>query len=243
MRFVFNMIDRRRVWKTLPDYPVYSPPISYGRGWNFGLGGKIPSRKQIKENYEYFLRHKADRLKYLADYLVPFSVELRLEADALPALGRWLYRYGRHLHPGGAEVISARNYYDPAWVGEYRGLNVMNDFAIFAGDYIVTKNKNARWDAWYGDGKRYSYEMMGFGQPCIFGLKHPGGYVGYQGHHSTLEQIYRCCGAGRERWRDGISPPQPWDKPGEFERLLNYLGDANAPEPIPFSQLMMDESN
>lgn len=243
MRFISNMIDRRRVWKTLSDYPVYSPPFSYGKGWNFGMGGKIPSREQIKQNYHYFLRHKADRLKYLADYLAPFSVELRLEAAALSALGRWLYRYGRHLHPGGAEVISALSHYDPAWVGAYHGLNVMSDFAIFAGDYIVSKNKEARWDAWYGDGKRYSYEMMGFGQPCIFGLKHLE-YVGYQGHHSTLDQIYMCCGAGLARWRHGrISPTQQWDKLGEFERMLNYLGDANAPEPIPWSQRMIDEPN
>jgi hypothetical protein len=237
------MIDRRRVWKTLPEYPVYSPLFSYGKGWNFGIDGKIPPRQQIKENYDYFLRHKANRLKHLADDLAPFSVELRLEADALPALGRWLYRYGRHLDPGGAEVISARNYYEPAWVGEYHGLNVMNDIAIFAGDYIVSKNENAHWGAWYGDGKRFSFEMMGFGQPCIFGLKHLE-YVGYQGHHSTLEQIYRCCSAGRTRWRLGrISPTQQWDRPGEFERVLNYLGDANAPEPIYFSHLTMDEPN
>jgi hypothetical protein len=234
------MIDRRRVWKTLPDYPVYSPPFSYGRGWSYGKGWKIPSREQIKKNYEYFLQHKAVRLKHLADYLAPFSVELRLEADALPALGRWLYRYGGHLHPGGAEVISALSHYDPAWVGEYRGLNVINDIAIFAGDYIVSNNKNTRWDAWYGDGKKYSYEMGGVGQPCVFGLKHLE-YVGYQGHHSTLEEIGDCCGAVRERWRHGARPGQPWDKPGEFERMLNYLGDADAPEPIPFSQQVMDQ--
>jgi hypothetical protein len=232
------MIDRRRVWKTLPDYPVYSPPFSYGRGWNYEKGWKSPTREQIKENYNYFLRHKADRLRYLADYLALFSVELRLEADALPALGRWLYRYGGHLAPEAADVISALCHYEPSWIGEYRSLNVINDIAIFAGDYIVSKNRNTRWDAWYGDGKKYSYEMMGFGQPCIFGAHD----AGYQGHYSMLEQIFNCCGAGRARWRYGISPPQPWDKLGEFERLLNYLGDANAPEPIPFSQQVINES-
>ena len=94
--------------------------------------------------------------------------------------------------------------------------------------------------AWYGDGKKYSYEMGGVGQPCVFGLKHLE-YVGYQGHHSALEEIGDCCGAVRERWRHGARPGQPWDKPGEFERMLNYLGDADAPEPIPFSQQVMDQ--
>ena len=115
----------------------------------------------------------------------------------------------------------------------------MNDVAIFAGDYIVSKNKGARWDVWYGDGTKLSNEMDGFGMPCIFGLNH----LGYRGHFSILEEMDRCCSTVRYRWKHGNVPRPPWDKPGEFERLLNHLGDANAPDPIPFSQLNMDELN
>ena len=89
----------------LPSYPVYSPPVSYGRGWNYKKGWKIPSREQIKQNYEYFLQHKTDRIKHLAGYLASFSIELRFEPDVLPVLGRWLYRYGGHLDTDGAEVF------------------------------------------------------------------------------------------------------------------------------------------
>ena len=234
MRFIRRILDRRTVWDTLPDYPVYSPPFGYGKGWK-----TIPPRNQIEQNYEYFLQRKADRFKHLAAYLAPFSVELRLEPPALPALGRWLYRYGGHLVPDGGDVISALARYEPAWVGEYHGLNIVNDVAIFAGDYIVSKNKGARWDVWYGDGTKLSNEMDGFGMPCIFGLNH----LGYRGHFSILEEMDRCCSTVRYRWKHGNVPRPPWDKPGEFERLLNHLGDANAPDPIPFSQLNMDELN
>ena len=58
-----------------------------------------------------------------------------------------------------------------------------------------------------------------------------------------LEDIKRCCAAGLARWHYGISPPQPWDRPGELERVLNYLGDSNPPEPTYFSQLIMDDPN
>jgi hypothetical protein len=226
------MFDRRKVWRSLPDYPVYAPPFRYEQA-------KIPLREQIEQNYQYFLQHKADRLKYLADYLASFSVVLTLEPATLPVLGRWLYRYGGHLHPGGGGVVFVLGHYNPLWTGVYHGLNVMNDLAIFAGDYIVSRNKKTRWDAWFGDGTRHTFEMAGFGQPCIFGLTHPGGYVGYDGHSSMLDQISNCCGAGRQRWKQGVIPVEPWDEPGEFERRFSYLADADAPPPVPFSQRML----
>jgi hypothetical protein len=230
-----RIFDRRKVWRSLRDYPVYAPPFTYGKDWK-----TAPSRAQIEQNYKYFREEKAGRLRYLAGYLASYSVELRLKPDALPALGRWLYRYGGYLDPGGGDVILALSRYQPAWVDKFRGLNVMNDIAIFAGDYIVSKNKNTRWDAWYGNGSKRAYEMIGFGQPCILGSHD----AGYQGHHSILDEIYNCCAAGHARWRRGrISPTQPWDNPGEFERLLSYLADASAPPPIPFSQLIMDKTD
>ena len=103
-----RFLDRRRIWKALPTYPVYAPPVTYGRFWK-----KPPSRKQIEQNFEYFLQHKSNRLKYLAEYLTSFSIELRLEADALPQLGSWLYRYIGHLDPGGGDVVFALSCHEP----------------------------------------------------------------------------------------------------------------------------------
>ena len=93
MRFILNMINRRKVWSTLRDYPVYSPP--------FRDSEKVPSKKEIRANYDYFLEQKAARLGHLATYLTRFSIELHLAPETLPALDRWLYRYGGHLLPRG----------------------------------------------------------------------------------------------------------------------------------------------
>jgi hypothetical protein len=193
------MLDRRKVWRSLPDYPVYAPSFRYEQS-------KIPSRKQIEQNYQYFLRHKADRLKYLADYLAPFSVALKFEATTLLVLGRWLNRYGGHLHPGGGEVLYALAHYNPPWTGAYHGLNIINDISIFAGDYIVSKNRFTRWDAWFGDGTPYTYEMMGYGQPCIFGSHE----AGYEGHRSMLEEIFGSPSAMEARRHSGGAMGQTW---------------------------------
>ena len=74
------MIDRRKVWSTLSDYPIYSPP--------FHDSEMVLSKKEIGANYDYFLEQKAARLDYLAKYLARFSIELRLAPETLPALDR-----------------------------------------------------------------------------------------------------------------------------------------------------------
>lgn len=229
MRIIRNLIDHRRVWRSLNDYPVYSPP--------FHDAEIVLTPEQIEANYDYFLKQKSIRLDYLAKYLAAFSVELRLAQEALPALDRWLYRYGGHLIPSGGEVISALADYEPAWVGNYHGLNIVNDIAIFAGDYIISRNRDARWDVWYGDGTKYDYEKEGFGQPCLFGLCH----FGYEGHYSMLNQVFECCSAGRSRLHRGKSVVLEWDIPGELVRVLNHLANPNPPPSIPFSQLTIDD--
>ena len=220
MRFIRNMIDRRQVWAGLGDYPVYSPACRYT--WS------IPSRDEMTANFNYFLETKADRLKYLAEYLTPFSVELRLEPAALPALDRWLYRYGGHLIPEHyGQVVPALFRYGLAWVGEYKGLNIINDVAIYAGDYLVSRNAGASWKMWYGDrADEDAHEKLGFGQPCILGTS----YRLYQGPRSMLQDTYGYCTAGRSRLNHGGkgTPGDPWDNPGEFERLLGDLSDADA---------------
>ncbi len=128
------MINRWKVWNTLLDYPVYSPPF---RG-----SGKVLSKEKIRANYDYFLEQKSARLDHLAKYLMRFSIELCLASEALPALDRWLHRYGGHLFPSGGGASEALQHYEPAWTRKYHGLNILNDIAIFAGDYIVAKNKN-----------------------------------------------------------------------------------------------------
>lgn len=234
MSFISNMIDRRRVWKTLSDYPVYSPP--------FHDPEAVLSKKEIKANYDYFLEQKARRLEYLANYLRPFSVELSLSRDVLPALDRWLFRYSGHLIPSGGKLMAAMQDYEPAWVREYQGLNIIHDIAIFAGDYIISKNGNVRWDVYYGDGTRRDYEEIGFGQPCLIGLPHPD----YQHRHCAIfgEELSRCCMARHFRLREGRTGViSEWDIPGHFVQRLNDLANPNPP-PLPsYYETIMREAD
>lgn len=220
MNIIRRMLDRRKVWKALPDYPVYAPPVRYGDA--------VPSRGQIEQNYEYFLQQKADRIKHLAGYLAPFAVELRLDPDALPALDSWLYRYSGHLLPEIVGSVDAIYGYDPAWNGKWHGLNIINDIAIFAGDYVVSRNKNAHWGAWYGENPASDYEKDGFGQPCIFGLREPRSSII---HFPIITEIFMCSEAGRFRLVHGaiLAGLRRWDRPGELVRLLGELSNRKPP--------------
>ena len=229
MRIIRNIIDRRKVWNTLVDYPVYSPP--------FHDSEMVLAKREINENYDYFLREKEHRLQYLAKYLKPFNVDLRFDRSDLLGLDAWLYRYSGQLIPADGVFSLALHDYEPIWSGTYHGLNVIHDVSIFAGEYIISKNKNVRSDVWYGDGTKRDYDNPGFGQPCLIGLTH----FGYQGHHSMLTDISYCCSAAF--WRAKNSPPSgdPWNRTGEFVRRLDYLANPNPVEQIPVSQRTIDD--
>jgi hypothetical protein len=246
----------------LRDYPVYLPPsrnsqFFYSADKQLGglkfLDPKTKwSKSQIKANYDYFLEQKAARLDHLAKYLANFSITLRPTRETLLALDQWLFRYGVHLVPNsrhwllpskGGDLIYSLAYYNPAWTGVYRGLNVINDIAIFAGDYIVSKNKNVHWDAWYGE-KRKDYEVEGFGQPCLFGVHH---FI-YESPYSTFRALAHLCMRERDRIEHGHrhieykenSVTMQWASRGDFVRWLDYLSDPDPVPPRALSQILID---
>ena len=229
MRFVRNIIDRRKVWSTLLGYPVYSPP--------FHDSEMVLAKREIKANYDYFLQEKERRLEYLRKYLRTFNVDLRFDRDSVKELDGWLYRYGGHFIPVDGIYAMALHDYEPAWLGKYLGLNVIHDTSIFAGEYIISKNDNVHWDVWYGDGMKRDYEEDCFGQPCLTGLIH----FGYQGYHSMLTEISHCCGAAFERAKSRSPSTDPWDSPGELARRLDHLGNPNPVEEIPVSQRIIED--
>ncbi len=231
MGFISKIVDSRRIWKSLPDYPVYSPP--------FHDAESVLAKREIKANYEYFLEQKAARLECLASYLRSFSVSLS-SSEGLLALDGWFYRYGGHLVPSGGDSHDAMQDYEPAWAGEYQGINVVHDISIYAGDYIVSKNKNVRWDVNYGDGTRRDYDESGFGQPCLVGLQHVG--CDHPDRHSIFYGVYDFCDAARWRLKEGDRIPKSrMFVPGDFAKRIEYLANPNPPPAIPFSQLTMDD--
>jgi hypothetical protein len=216
MSFVSNILDRRRVWRTLHNYPVYSPP--------FRDAEAVLSKSEIAANFKYFLEQKERRVGYLTTYLSQFSLALRLEREGLFAVDDWLRRFSGYLVPR-RDALYAFVEHEPEWNCGYLGLNVINDVAIFAGDYIISKNKNVRWDVYYGDGTKYDYEECGFGLPCLFGLLN----AEYRGRpYSIQHEIFQCCSSGRYRLiHGGIGGV--WDIPGELVRQLDYLTDPKPP--------------
>ena len=224
MRVSAKLIDRLKVQRGLRDYPIYTPP--------FARFESSLSRREMNANYAHFLEHKAARLDDLARYLNAFSIQLRFDPETLLTLERWLYRYGGHLLPAGAaraatgrdaRIASALFNYEPAWVGQYHGLNVINDLAIFAGEYIFAKNADARWGIWYGDGDKRDRQSGVFGHPCIFGLRH----FNPEHHYSMLMEVLECCRSAR-RWNDGWILVWERQRQRNLARRLLYLA---APSP------------
>jgi hypothetical protein len=227
VRVSAKIIDRLNVQRGLRDYPIYTPP--------FARSQPSLSRTEMDANYRHFLEQKAARLDDLAAYLGAFSVQLRFAPDVLLTLERWLYRYGGHLLPArgrrgptsdDARIASALFNYEPAWVGPYHGLNVIHDIAIFAGEYIIAANDGAHWGMWHGDGGERDRQAGGFGQPCIFGLRH----FGPEHHYCMLMEVLECCRSA-QRWNDGWILAWERQRQRNLARRLLYLGTPSAQSP------------
>jgi hypothetical protein len=219
VRVSAKLIDRLKVGRSLRDYPIYAPP--------FARSKSALSHMEMDANYQFFLEQKAARLESLARYLGEFSVQLSFEPETLPTLERWLYRYGGHLVPargshvtlgGDPRVASALFNFQPAWVGPYHGLNVVNDIAIFAGEYIISKTSDARWGMWYGDGEKRDRQTGVFGHPCIFGLRH----FNPDHRYSMLIEMFECC-CSVQCWNDGWILVWERQRQRNLARRLRYL--------------------
>jgi hypothetical protein len=234
--FITRKLDRRKVWEALRDYPEYAPPFR----------GERLKRAQADANFDFFMSQRKVRLEYLETFLSKFSVPLRLDLECLPPLDAWLLRYGGHLLPRGGVIIDALEVYDPAWTSDLAGLNIVHDVSVFAGEYIVKYNRNARWSLFIGDGKRGARDMMGYYHPCLFGIHchHPGYSDVYPLYIGEL--ILHCCMGSRWRhegpWLPCNSPEdffRQWGDDNEFTRRVKYWADADADPPTPYSHLAL----
>lgn len=231
--FLSRRNDKKRLWKALSSYPEYAPPFP---GWRL-------KRKEAEANFEFFMSQRALRLEHLKNFLAGFSVDLQFSSEGLAALDGWLLRYGGHLLVKYGDVIWALEHYDPAWNGIYAGMNIVNDVGIFAGEYVVRRNKNARWGLWVGDGTSRSREMVGYHHPCIFGLEHALISDKYPLH--IAYKMFQCC-EGSQRRHEGTYFPsnrhedffRQWGDENELVRRVTLWSNPDAPPPIPYSLLV-----
>ncbi|QGM97487.1 hypothetical protein [Methylocystis parvus] len=237
--FVTRYRDKRRLQEALRDYPEYAPPFR---------GKAKLKRAQAEANFEFFMSQRSKRLECLGRFLLGFAVSLELTPEGLPLLDAWLLRYGGYLIPPGGDAIDALERYDPPWTSAFAGMNIVHDVSVFAGEYIIRHNPNARWGLFVGDGIRGARDMMGYYHPCLFRI-HPH-HRGYSDTYPLYiaDEIFMCCEGSRRRlegrWLPCSRPEdffRQWGDDNEFVRRVSYWADPDAEPPTPYSQLVLRE--
>jgi hypothetical protein len=225
MNFIKHFFDRRKVWKLLPDYPIYTPP--HKSGWE-KKDWITPA--QAQENYAFFLEQKAKRVETLAQFLAEFGAQATLDDDGLVAVSEWMFRYGAYLRDTRRyrkHSIPAFENYEFVWDGPLAGLNVMHDVYVFCGECIVEYHKDADWFLFTGKWTKRNHDTMGFNKAWIGGMTHwaeaeklyPPQYI----EELVQDRWVTICDGARSR-------PSRWNHPLSLARRIRYHA-SNDPEP------------
>jgi hypothetical protein len=136
----FKHLKARRA---LAGYPLYDVPNKQAEA--------TLDEARVQENFDYFMKVRLDRLgffrKWLADW---FGRTASLNGDGVLALNAWVNAYGGGLIGDQFDCATKFESYQPAWVGEYVGYNVMVDIGIFLGEYLIAKRPKLHWEIYRG---------------------------------------------------------------------------------------------
>ncbi|MEQ1673041.1 MAG: hypothetical protein ABL893_19495 [Hyphomicrobium sp.] len=160
-------LDSIRIRDAVANYPIYAPPHK--------LDYKSITALQSRENYSYFDDQRAIRLAHFSQWIDNFGISATIDNAGIQSISGWIHRYAGHLLT--ADIYSSRHLYSsftPVWSGSHRGLNVIWDLGIYAGDWIVQQNPACSWALNTGDEDPVSRNMTGFRRPCILIQKRPG---------------------------------------------------------------------
>jgi hypothetical protein len=125
------------------NYPLYDVPNKQEE--------RTLDELQVQENFEYFMRVRLDRLAFFQTWLREwFGVKATLDGEGLLALNAWINSYGGGLIGDQFDTAMVFATYQPAWVGEHVGYNVMIDIGIFVGEYLITKRPKLYWEIYRG---------------------------------------------------------------------------------------------
>jgi hypothetical protein len=160
-------LDAVRIREAIRNYPVYTPPhrkdsesITFAEG---------------NENFAFFIDQKPIRLANFVKWLAYFGVSPSDDDMGIHNVGAWVHRNGGLLMT--ADIYMSNKIYSSftsSWTENYRGLNVIWDLAIYAGDWIIQKNASCSWGLDIGDEDRASRTMMGYLRPCVLIQEKPG---------------------------------------------------------------------
>jgi hypothetical protein len=133
-------------WKarhTLADYPFYDVPHKQAE--------RTLGEAEVQENFDYFMHVRLDRLAIFQRWLHGgFGVNATLNGDGVLALYGWANDYGGGLIGDETYTAIIFDSYQPLWVGEYAGYNVMVDIAILLGEYLISKRPQLHWKIYRG---------------------------------------------------------------------------------------------
>jgi hypothetical protein len=180
---------RRRVQRALRGYLVYRPPHS-------GAEMLMPE-EHARANFDYFISQRSARRDALRNFLAPFGVSLEFSDAAKSSLDKWLAKYGGFLYV--REHGSSYLTYVPHWEGARSGLNVIQDLAIFLGDFACKESVGLYWEMYTDVPTGLQRQQEIFQKPVIAGFtSNP------RWRFFPLTDVFRICNALRERsymWR------------------------------------------
>jgi hypothetical protein len=133
----------RKLWlrRALRGYPLYDPPHK--------VEEYLLTRERALENFNYFMSVREVRVAYFTNWLSRnFQTVIAPTEEGVRALNVWGNRFAGLLLTPDAKGNAKNSYftYDPPWVGEEAGLNVLFDLGITLGEFIVSNCPRLHWD-------------------------------------------------------------------------------------------------
>jgi hypothetical protein len=118
---------------------------------------------------------RLQRLSFFQNWLSDwYGVKAPLNGDGILAIEKWADRYAGGLITNVEESSKVFTIYQPNWMGENRGYNVLVDIAIFVGEFLISRRPHLLWTLLTDDkgGLADSEEGMGstFGRPALGGF-------------------------------------------------------------------------
>jgi hypothetical protein len=135
------MLRELRVKRAIRDYPLYDPPHK--------VEERLLSREQALENFEYFMRHKEERVAYFHNWIAEWF-GYPVDTVNLSSLIEWTPKYAALLMPRKTENEwlegkEAYYTYKDDWCGDLRTMNAVFDFGTAYAEYILTRHPTSYW--------------------------------------------------------------------------------------------------
>jgi hypothetical protein len=224
-RFWFKHMRARRAVR---GYPLYDVPHEQAEG-------TLPEN-QVQENFDYFMKVRLERLAFFRKWLLDnFGVNASLDGDGVRAVSRWVDDYGGGVIGDDTGAMTIFATYQPRWVGDYAGYNVMIDLGIFLGEYLISKRPRLHWEIYRGHAvEPATFKSIGYRRPHLGGMPRGWGC-------DVLMPGYGLIAGSRDECKFQLDRPKP-EMGALIRRAKSDLYCSNLPdgeEPI----IIGDSSN